>query len=299
MTLAEREKLVGIDPHRAEIILAGAMVLEHVLRGLDLETITISDFGVREGLVMDYLLAHAPEIRAIGGIEELRLRSVLQLLQKFQPEERHLKHARHVAQLSLALFDGLARIHRLGAEARETLHYAALLHDVGAMIGYDGHGQHSDYIIRHGNLRDLTAVEVDRIATVARYHGKARPRKRDEIVRGLSRASRRELRWLSAMLRIAEALDRSHYQLVKSVEVKRRGRSVTLQITAAPGARLEMWAARRRTDLLEKLLGGSVRLTTRARPQRARGDARRKSASPPAPAVPLAVVPIRTRAKAG
>jgi hypothetical protein len=101
------------------------------------------------------------------------------------------------------------------------------------------------------------------------------------------------------MLRIAEALDRSHYQLVKSVEVKRRGRSVTLQITAAPGARLEMWAARRRTDLLEKLLGGSVRLTTRARPQRARGDARRKSASPPAPAVPLAVVPIRTRAKAG
>ena len=307
MDLAAREKLVGIDPHRAEIILAGAMVLEHVLRELDLDEITISDFGVREGLVMDYLLAHAPEIRAIGGVEELRLRSVLQLLQKFQPEERHLKHARHVAQRSLALFDGLRRLHRLDDDARETLHYAALLHDVGAMIGYESHGQHSDYIIRHGNLRDLTADEVDRIATVARYHGKARPRKRDKIVRGLRRGRRRELRWLSAMLRIAEALDRSHYQLVRGVDVKRRGRSVTIRLTAGPVARLEMWAVRRRTDLLEKLIGGSVRLTTRVKPPRARsGAGRRKVASPePArsaarsPAGRPAVLPIRTGTKTG
>jgi exopolyphosphatase/guanosine-5'-triphosphate,3'-diphosphate pyrophosphatase len=99
MDLAEREKLPGIDPKRAEIILPGAMVLDHVLRELDAESITLCDFGVREGLVIDYLLAHATEVRAIRDVEDLRQRSVLQLLQKFQPEERHLRHARHVAQL--------------------------------------------------------------------------------------------------------------------------------------------------------------------------------------------------------
>jgi exopolyphosphatase/guanosine-5'-triphosphate,3'-diphosphate pyrophosphatase len=288
MDLAEREELPGIDPQRAEIILPGAMVLDHILRELDCEGITLCDFGVREGLVIDYLLAHPTEVRAIGDVEDLRLRSVLQLLQKFQPEERHLRHARHVAQLSLALFDGLRRTHRLGDDAREILHYAALLHDVGAIIGYDGHAQHSDYIIRNGGLRGLSADEVRRIAAVARFHGKARPRKRDLGYRQLARPRRREVRWLSALLRIAEGLDRSHYQLVRELAIRRTGRGITLTLVTRPGARLEVWAARHRTDLLEKLLGGAVRVTTRV--------ATRRSASRPT-ARPR-IIPIGAAARA-
>ena len=107
MSLAEREKLTGIDQQRADIVIPGAMVLLHVLDELDRDEITISDFGVREGLVTDYLVSHAREISALTDVEDLKLRSVLTLLQKFQPEERHLRHARHVAALSLSLFDGL------------------------------------------------------------------------------------------------------------------------------------------------------------------------------------------------
>jgi len=287
MDLAERAELPGIDPKRAEIILPGAMVLDHILEEVDADAITLCDFGVREGLVIDYLAAHATEVRAIGDVEDLSLRSVLQLLQKFQPEERQLRHARHVAQLSLALFDGLRLTHRLGTDARQVLHYAALLHDVGSIIGYDGHGQHSYYVIRNGNLRGLSAGEVERVAEVARYHGKARPRKRDEAFRALDRAQRREVRWLAAILRIAEGLDRSHYQLVRELAVRRRGRRVTLALTTRPGARLEVWAARDRADLLEKLLGGPVRVT--ARVTQRRGSSRR------APAERPAVIPIRSR----
>ena len=192
----------------------------------------------------------------------------MQLLHKFQPEDRHLRHARHVADLSLALFDGLQKIHRLGKDAREVLHYAALLHDVGAMIGHDGHGQHYEYIIRNRQPARPHREEVDRIATVARYHGKPRPRKRDEAVRALDRDRRRELRWLSALLRIAEALDRSHYQLVKSLKVRTGKRRVTIALTTGPGARLEAWAVARRVDLLESLLRRPVRLTTRLAPAR-------------------------------
>lgn len=305
MDLAERERLPGIDPRRAEIILPGAMVLEHILQELDRDAITLSDFGVREGLVMDYLLAHAGEIRAIGDVHDMRLRSALQLLRKFRPEERHLRHARHVAHLSLALFEGLRRVHRLGEEARETLHDAALLHDVGVAIGYDGHAEHSHYIIRNGSLRGLSAEQVDWIAAVARFHGKARPRKRNPLVRDLDKNRRRELRWLSAMLRIAEALDRSHYQLVRDLAVRRAGDTVVMTLTTRPGTRLEVWAARHRTDLLEKLLGCKVRITTKVAPRKAqerpRREVRRRAAarSPRRKATSAArplVIPIRARA---
>ncbi len=266
MTLAEREKLPGIDAKRAAIILPGAMVLAHVLGRLDVDAITISDFGVREGLVTDYLVSHRVEITALSDVEDMRLRSVLHLLQKFQPDGPNLRHARHVARLSLALFDGLRDTHGLGDEAREILHFAALLHDVGAVIGYDGHAQHSSYIIRNGSLRGVTATELDLIATVARFHGKARPGKRHPSYRSLDKRQRRMVKWLSALLRVAEGLDRSHYQLVQDVSVVRRGGRISLMLTVRRDARLELWAARRRTAALAKLLKVRLRVVPRSRP---------------------------------
>ena len=260
MPLAEREALRGLDTLRAEILLPGALVLERVLDALDAPGIIITDFGVREGLVTDYVAAHAREISTVGGVEDMRTRSVLQLLQKFQPEERHVRHARHVAALALSLFDGLREDHGLDDDARRLFEYGALLHDVGAAVGYDGHAEHSDYLIRHGNLRGLDAGEIETIALLARFHGRARPRKRQDEVRALGKKQRRNLRWMSALLRVAEALDRSHYQLVRSVRVARRGDRLTLRVDARRGAGLELWAARRRVDLLEKLLDARVRV---------------------------------------
>jgi len=262
MPLAARERLPGLDAKRAETIVPGALVLSHILKTLQAEGIVMSDFGVREGLVTDYLASHAGEIRELGDVEDLRLRSVLQLLQKFQPDERQTRHARHVARLALALFDGLKRSHRLPADARELLYYGALLHDVGAVVGYDGHAEHSDYLVKNGNLRGISAEELAIIAAVARYHGKARPRKRDAAFRALPKRQRRMVRWLSAMLRIAEGLDRSHYQLVQGLRVLRRPERVSILVDARRDIGLELWAAHQRTDLLEKLLGTRVRVAT-------------------------------------
>ena len=260
MSLAERLRLPGLDPRRAEIIVPGAVVLVHILETLDADGITISDFGVREGLVIDYLTSHDREIRALGEVQDLRLRSVLQVLQKFQPEERHLRHARHVARLSLVLFDALRKRHLLDAAARDLLHFAALLHDVGAAVDYDRHAGHSAYLIRNGKLRGLSADEVEIISFVAQYHGKARPRRRDGDFGALQKRGRRTVRWLAAMLRIAEGLDRSHYQLVQDLRVLVRGDRVSLRLAVRRGAGLELWAARRRTDLLARLLGVRVLL---------------------------------------
>ena len=306
-----RERLHGLDPQRAEIIVPGAMVLARFLDELEVDEITISDFGVREGLVIDYLSSHTREIHTLGDVEDLRMRSALQLLQKFQPEERHLRHARHVARLSLALFDGLRTRHRLTDAARDLLHFSALLHDVGAVVGYDRHADHSSYVIRNGGLRGLSAHEVEMISIVAQYHGKARPRKRDREFRRLDRRQQRIVKWLSAMLRIAEGLDRSHYQLVQDLRVLRTRDRISLRLTVRRGAGLEVWAARRRTPLLERLIGARVRVSVKTaeratsirarktRPAgRSNGVARPDSAAPsikrPASATPPA--PLRGEA---
>lgn len=281
MSLAEREKLQGLDAKRAEIILPGALVLAHVLETVGADGITLSDYGLREGLVTDYLRVHAREVSSLQQVEDLRLRSVLELLSKFQINERH---ARHVAHLAVSLFDGLARLHRLGAAERDLLRFAALLHDVGAVIGYDGHGEHSAYIIRHGGLRGLSSTELGTVAMVAKYHGQRRPkRRRDDDYAALGRPRRRAVRWLAAILRLAEGLDRSHYQLVRSVRVRRRPGRIAVLLATRRDARLERWAARRRTGLLERLSGARVtvridraseaarRVRRPARPTAARG----------------------------
>jgi exopolyphosphatase/guanosine-5'-triphosphate,3'-diphosphate pyrophosphatase len=301
MTLAERERLEGLDAKRAEIIVPGAMVLLHVLEEAGADGITMSDFGVREGLVTDYILSHAREVSSLQKVDDLRLRSVLELLTKFQVNERH---ARHVARLALQLFDGLRSVHGLEVGDRDLLQYAALLHDVGAVIGYDGHGDHSYYIIRNGNLRGLSAEEVEVVATVARYHGQRRPRKGDRAYASLPRPRRRAVKWMAALLRIAEGLDRSHYQLVRELRIARRGRRVAILVAARRDARLELWAARRRTGLLEKLLDDrvtvkldpAVEAARRAEKRAVKPDedpAARASGDAPPPRTRLAVVPSR------
>jgi exopolyphosphatase/guanosine-5'-triphosphate,3'-diphosphate pyrophosphatase len=279
MSQAERAALPGIDEARAEILLPGALVLEQVLRLTDASSITLSDYGVREGLVVDWLIRHARELSTIESASDLRLRSVLGLLARFVPDERH---ARHVAFLSLQLFDGLRSRHRLGEREREWLHFAALLHDVGSTVAYDGHSQHSAYVIRNGRLRGFTAEEIEVVATVARYHGGARPRRRrDEVYAALPRKLRRTVRWLSAMLRIAEGFDRSHYQLVRGVTVRRRGERIILVADAKRQAQLEVWAGRRRATDLARLIGLSVGVAAAGADAAASAGIRRSAATTP------------------
>jgi len=305
MSCAQRERLPDVDALRAEIIVPGALVLLEVLERAEATAITLSDYGVREGLVLDWLQHHTQEVSALDRVDDVRLRSVLALQGKFGPAG---PHPGHVADLSLAMFDGLREAHGLGDTEREWLRFAALLHDVGSAIGYDGHAEHSFYVIEHGMLRGLTADEVAVIALVARYHGKRRPRKRDEAFAALEKPMRSAVRWLSAMLRIAEGLDRSHYQLVSGLRVLRRGGTVSVVVRARRDAQLELWAARRRVAPLEKLLGADVRVVAGAPTARAvvssrraepaataNGSARAPRAATPRTAGPRVPAPPRDR----
>ncbi|MCE9626702.1 MAG: HD domain-containing protein [Candidatus Eisenbacteria bacterium] len=290
MPRAQRERLTGIDEARAEILVPGAIVLEQVLRLSGMRSITLSDYGVREGLVTDWLRRHAQELPALDAASDVRLRSVLGLLARFARDDRH---PQHIAALSVQLFDALRSWHGLGVREREWLQFAALLHDIGSSVAYDGHARHSAYLIRQGGLRGLTASEIELVALVAQYHGAARPRKkRDSVFAGLRKSERRTVRWLSAMLRVAEGLDRSHYQLVRTLQVRVRRERVQIVTDTKRHAQLELWAGRRRASDLSRLLGLPVELSPavseRSAALRAKRDAAGAAAAPHAAAPPTA-----------
>ena len=185
--LQQRLRVPGLEPRRADLAVAGAILLDAILRRLGADDITLCDLSLREGLVLDYVARHRKEIVQADRYPDVRRRSVFELAERcnYWPE-----HAQQVARLSLALFDQTRGVHGLSDREREWLEYASLLHDIGVHISYERHHKHSDYLIRNGDLRGFEPDEVDAIALVARYHRQAAPRRRQAEFGKLKRKRR-------------------------------------------------------------------------------------------------------------
>jgi exopolyphosphatase/guanosine-5'-triphosphate,3'-diphosphate pyrophosphatase len=166
-------------------------------------------------------------------------------------------HALHVAGLALRLFDQTKPLHGYGQREREWLEFAAILHDIGYLINPRQHHKHAYYLIKHSDLSGLTADEVDIVANIARYHRRALPGKKHDDFAAMPPGSQRIVKVLSSLLRIADALDRSQFSVVQTVDVM-LGKKVTFVLHVAGDAELEVWAARGRADLFEKVFQRAV-----------------------------------------
>jgi len=255
--LEKRLRIPGLDPRRADLAVAGAVLLDTIVRRLGAEAITLCDMSLREGLVLDYIARHRKQIAQADQIPDVRRRSVVELAERcnYSP-----KHAQQIAKLSLSLFDQTRGIHAMTDKEREWLEYAALLHDIGVHISYEGHHKHSHYLITNGDLRGFEPHEIDIIALAARYHRRAEPKRRHDGFGELPRKVRRVVRRLAAILRLAESLDRSHSQTVAGLEFHDRGDDALLQVRASDDAELELWAAQRHTVPFERLIDKPLRV---------------------------------------
>jgi exopolyphosphatase/guanosine-5'-triphosphate,3'-diphosphate pyrophosphatase len=255
LSLEERLAVPNLDPRRADLAPAGAVLVDTLLDGLEAEEITLCDFALREGLIIDYIKRNAAHIRTVDRYPDVRRRSVIELGERCN---YYPAHAQQVARISLALFDGTRRRHGLGSREREWLEYAALLHDVGTHIGYERHHKHSYYLIRHGGLRGFAPEEVEIIGLVARYHRQATPKRSHEEFAVLPSRARQTVKLLSALVRLAEGLDRSHGQVIKRIRASLSSRALTVKLTAAVDAELELWAASRHAEALASVLETEV-----------------------------------------
>jgi len=258
LDLEERLHLPGLDPRRADLTVAGAVLLDTLLQRLKADEITLCDLALREGLVLDYIHQHRSEIARVDRYPDIRRRSTIELAERCNWEAPHSKQ---VTRLALALFDRTMTIHGLGDREREWLEYASLLHDIGNHISYEKHHRHSYYLIKNGDLRGFEPAEIEVIALVTRYHRRAVPA-RDHIgMSELPRKLQRAVTTLSAFLRLAESLDRSRNGVVTKVDVRERAGAVQIDVFGVGDIELEVWAATRQLAALGRALKRAAKIT--------------------------------------
>ncbi len=257
LPLRERLRLPGLDSRRADLIVPGAVLLDTILRQIGADELTLCDSSLREGVVLDYVRRHQSDIARFDKIPDIRRRSVLELAERSQvgPD-----HSQHVAAMALSLFDQTRVLHGFDARVREWLEYASLLHDIGENVSYENHHRHSYYLIRNGSLRGFEPIEIEVMALVARYHRRSTPKKGHRELGALPRGHRGVVKWLAAMLRVAESLDRSHAQVVTSLRLQPARKATRLRVWVRGDAELEAWAAERNIGALASLLGGPLRI---------------------------------------
>ena len=258
MDLESRLTIPGLDPRRADLIVAGTVLLDTILRRLGAEDLTLCDLALREGLVLDYIRRHRREIAQVDRIPDVRRRSTIELAERCG---YYSAHAQQVARLALAIFDQTRGLHGLSDREREWLEYGALMHDLGMHISHARHHRHSYYLIKNGDLRGFAPEEIEVIALIARYHRSGTPKRAHEEYAGLPPKLRRAVRTLAAILRIAESLDRSHAQIVSALEVHGTDGNLTLQLRTSGDAELEVWAANQHLEPFAKLVGKDIRIT--------------------------------------
>jgi exopolyphosphatase/guanosine-5'-triphosphate,3'-diphosphate pyrophosphatase len=240
LPLEERRKVPAINPDRADIIVAGAAIIEAIMEEFGIEEIHISHRELRDGLLVEYL-------SNFEGFRELqrtpiRNRSILSLGRSCNFDE---KHSETVAELALDLFDSARRIglHSMGDRERELLNYASTLHDVGDFLSFNDHHLHSHYIISNAGLPGFERQEIKIMANIARFHRKKLPSKKALKAAGMDEKSKDAVVVLSTFLRFAEKLDRSHCGLVKKAEFVREGRDqVLLRFYSDTDCSLEEWS---------------------------------------------------------
>ncbi len=267
----ERAELPGADPKRADLLPAAAVLTDFVLERAGARELAACTWALREGILLSMVNAG---MRAQGALEARR-RSVRALARRFGALNGH---GPQVARLGLRLFDAAAPMLKLDGHARELLEHAALLHDIGRAIDHDRHNRHTYYLVKNAELLGFDPVEIEIIAQAARGHRKPAARLDSPEFRALSPAKRHLVRALAAILRLADALDRSHFSVVKDIRIRRSPDRFTVTVDAARGqADLELWTCERRSDLLAKLLGRQVTIRCAARQTAPRPQAARRA----------------------
>lgn len=249
-TLEERKSVPGINPNRADVIIAGAAILQTIMEDQGFDSVRISNRNLQNGILVDYLSTRMPH--ADGSFHPVRKESVLHLARRCRFEERH---SRHVSRLALDLFDSAKAmgLHDSGDLARELLHYAALLHDIGIFISFSRHNAHSHYLIRNTELLGFTRREVDIMAALTYFHRK-RPSKKVPLFMEFDQETREEIRLLSLFLLLAERMDKSHRQIVRTVrfEARKEG-GLQLSLRAPEECPIELDLVRGSAKLVRKV----------------------------------------------
>ncbi|MFM5896807.1 MAG: Ppx/GppA phosphatase family protein [Dolichospermum sp.] len=259
MTNIERAAIPGMPEKRSEVILAGAVILQEAMTLLGLESLTVCERSLREGVIVDWMLAHGFIDNRLRFQSSIRQRSVLKTAKKYQT---NLEHGDRVATFALSIFDQTqAQIHNWSTNQRQLLWAAAVLHNSGHYVSHSAHHKHSYYLIRNSELLGYNETEIEIIANIARYHRKSPPKKKHENYRNLLHKEHRTMvNQLSAMLRLAVALDRRQIGAISHIQCEYQPNFQEFKMLIFPSSiedecGLEMWSLDYKKGVFEEEFG--------------------------------------------
>ena len=265
MNVQDRGRVSALDKERADIIVAGGLLLETILAELNAKHITSCDWSLREGVILDYLRRQdVGPVKATGHHVDVRTGSVLSVAKRYNYDAIH---ANHVSRLATQIFDQIGSLHRLSDEERKLLEYGGLLHDIGYYISHEEHHLHGLYLIKNSEMPGFNSVEIAIIANMVRYLKGKMPKKDSEPQSArkhreffsLERAHRATVQKLTAILRIADALDRSRRQAIARVRCEAVGSELIFHVECKDECDIELWMADLKSDLFQDVFRTSVR----------------------------------------
>ncbi len=247
----QRRNVPGLSADRADIIIAGLAVIDRIMKHLKVNILQVHTGGVRDGLLYTMLDRLCP---TVGDTEHQQ-----EAIKRFASScGADWAHSQHVAFLAEQIFTQLAEPLELCPQDQAILQAAAMLQDVGYLINYQQHHKHSYQLILNSQLPGYRRHELELIANVARYHRGAKPKRKHANFRHLSADEQQRVRQMVAILRLAVALDRSHNQTVRSVQLDVDGYKIRMAVQADGDPEVDLWAARRRVAMFEKVFNKEV-----------------------------------------
>jgi len=255
-TAEQRKQIPGVEEKRVDIIPAGVIIISTIFRLLNINKMIISDYALREGVILDSM-----DKFGIGGDESklynIRFESIKQLAETSKYDS---KHCYFVSKLAVKLFNQLLPLHNLDENACEFLEAASILHDIGYHISHAEHHRHTYYIIRNSPILGFNDTEIEIIANVARYHRKSHPKKTHPGYNGLSPNQQLIVKQLSAILRVVDALDRTHNRYVTNFTTTITKKRVTIILQVKGNIDVELWSFDRRKALFEEIFQRKISL---------------------------------------
>lgn len=255
MPVRDRRNVPGLPPARADIIVAGALVVSRVAQYFACPEIWVHEKGIRDGLLLEMIAelpGQAGAARAKDRFEEVR-----RFARKCGCRESHCDH---VAALALNVFDGLRDTFKLPGEARDLLLAAGMLHEAGHLISQKSHHKHAYHVLLHSELPGFTAQEIEIIANVVRYHRGGTPKESHANFRRLKLEDALLVKQLAGILRVADALDRTRFQRVKQASAQLHDGGVRILAQADGDAQVELWAAEDKKKLFQKAYGMKLKV---------------------------------------
>lgn len=241
------------DYHTAEAIPSSLAINTCIAKALEIDKITIPNSHYERELLQDIHLSH----ESSASFTEEVTASAWQLAKKCRINK---KHAKQVTATALFLFDELLDLHQLDPQARLLLHCATLLHECGGFISDASHHKHSQYIIQHSDIFGLSQSDINLVALIARYHRNSPPKPSHPIYRDLDTLQQMRVSKIASILRIADALNRSHAARAENLSVTLTPGVLNIHLADATDATVERSAMKSKGDLFQNIFGLEIHL---------------------------------------